>query len=440
MKKLLGVVLILICAACVVLIYAGRGARDALKESIEGKLPAGDAVKKITFSSRPKDGDSVSGGDKSVRIAKADAVAGRRKADTKAREFIAGAKSFLKFGDPGRAKTELDAVKNLWCSTALKKEARELVEKEVSLYENVFAVDPDPEDFLKIYEMRGGGMVRGWVVNRDDDTVTLKIESGGETILNEADIGHVTLVKEEERREEIMNQYAARKNSIVDADALAHYDLAVFCRKKGMDDLVIEHLETALRIDSDVYKAVGDKGAKKLYLMAVWFGSMGKKDKAGEYERKLREKFPSSKYITMIEEEAARIIEEKAIAKQREEQRKKEAAAIAALDKELRGYKTSGNKTSTKETSAKKTTTASSWEAKGDEFYEEGLEHSRKSMPFMATREFSKENKLALKAFESALKSYRKAKKDGSATARIEDKIVAVNSMKYGCLKMSRVE
>ena len=85
------------------------------------------------------------------------------------------------------------------------------------------------------------------------------------------------------------------------------------------------------------------------------------------------------------------------------------------------------------------TPSLSKWETEGDKAYNVGIAHYRKSMPLMGTRKFDKENKLAMDAFDKAVKCYKKAQKEGKASSRIDTKITDANSLKYGCFKMARV-
>ena len=60
-------------------------------------------------------------------------------------------------------------------------------------------------------------------------------------------------------------------------------------------------------------------------------------------------------------------------------------------------------------------------------------------MPLIGTSKFNKVNKEAMNAFDKAVETYQKAKKQGKGSARIDKKIVQANSLKYGCFKMARV-
>lgn len=427
MKNLLVFILILIAAACVALLLTGKKVKDIVPESVIDDLSGTPAVrtirspsaeKAVSSSETTREGTKTGGS----RIASADTTdvgsAANRKIDAKARELIAGTRRFLSLGDPQNAKGELEAVEGLSCSAEIKKEAETIAEKVLPLYEHLFAMKSEPIEGFRIYELRGGGKVRGWVADQTGGAVTLKLEGGGEATLPKSSIGHITIVDPDKRCEELMGKYLKKKGRLSKGDAMAHHDLAVFCRKRGMDDLAIKHLQTALEIDENVYDSVGDKGAKKLYLMTVWFGSMGEKEREKEFEDKLKERFPSSKYVAMLNEEVP--------------------------------YSTPPKRTAqppTKETvtpsTTKRTPTPSSslsnWEAEGDKAYNIGVKHYRKSMPLMGTRGFNRENKLAMDAFDKAVKYYKKAKKEGKTSSRIDTKTTNANSLKYGCFKMARV-
>ena len=148
--------------------------------------------------------------------------------------------------------------------------------------------------------------------------------------------------------------------------------------------------------------------------MAVWFGSMREKGRKKEFEKKLGDRFPSSKYVAMLKEEATRPVPQKKIptsSPRPPAPPPRTPAPLSSLD----------------------------LEGKGDKSYDTGLEHYRKAMPLIGTRAFDKENKLALDAFDEAVKYYKKAKSNGKASSRINDKIADANSLKYGCFKMSCV-
>ena len=241
----------------------------------------------------------------------------------------------------------------------------------------------------------------------------------------------------DKRCEELREKYLKKKDRLPKGDAMAHHDLAVFCRKRGMDDLALEHLQAALELDENIYESVGDKGAKKLYLMTVWFGGMGEKERGKEFEDKLKERFPSSKYVAMLNGEVISSVPPKRTA-----QPPTENTVTPSTTK--RTVTSSTTKRTVELSTTERTFTPSGspseWEAEGDKAYHTGVKHYRKSMPMMGTRGFNKENKLAMDAFEKAVNYYKKAKNAGKAGSRIDTKITDANSLRYGCFKMARVQ
>jgi tetratricopeptide (TPR) repeat protein len=439
MKGFLVFVFILIVAALAFLVYTGIDGEKALKETAGIGGPAGDAEKKVTFFEPEKKKVAPVNADLALKERMAEAkkkeaedAAARKETDKKAAAQIASARHFLAKGDVEQVKLALADVKEMKCSAELAEQARSVEAKEVPLFERILAIEPEPLEGMRIYEFKSGGRVRGWVLDEDPQKVTLKLENGQAKVYK-TDVAQTIIVKREDRLAQIMSEYDARKLPVAANDPIGQYGLAQFCRERGLTERSLDHLANALDADPDAYSAVIDKEARKLFLLAVWFGSMEEEGKKSDYEKKLQKEYPDSRYVAALTEE------EDAWEKEKEEieRRKREAAAEAKRRRE-EAKRREETEPTTERAVVQPDAEPGSWEEKGDQYNKEGLAIYRKAMPVIGTSKFDAYNKKALDAFTKAVDAYEKAIRQGGG-ASVEQKMVKANSLRYGCFKMSRV-
>jgi tetratricopeptide (TPR) repeat protein len=471
MKKVLILVLVAVGLGVSVLIYTGRSMSDVLplsfltkllpsrseKQREELKGPSvqkfsltdknGKAAKPVISPDIPKPvEDSGKSSLEGTQVAMIDtgrdgAGSATANPEEEAARLLREARQLLKQGKTGEAKVKLNHVQDLRCRDEHKREAEKLANKAVPLFGKVFEMESEPMEGAKTFKLDGGGEIHGWIAREDARNVTVKMEDGGQVVLQREDISKTVSLTSTERRAKMTVAYVDKKDKVDQKDALGHYDLAEFCRKKGLNKEAGNHLEKAFNLDNDVRKSVRNREAKNLYLLAVYFGSLGKTGKEKEYEAKLKNTYPESQYLAMIGEE----VKMPEPTPSRTPERKTNTGEVpVATGKPPKTYNTSSSTPRTTAPTPMSHTMSGSggnYESQANKHYQEGLRLYRQSLPLLksGSRSFDSVNKRAMQAFQKAVDYYQKAKSSGQASANIDAKMAQANSLKYGCYKMARV-
>jgi tetratricopeptide (TPR) repeat protein len=477
MKRVMILVLVVLGVGVCGLIYTGRSISDVLPLSfLRSALPSrsknqreelrGPTVQKFSLEDRsrkptkpavspdipkPVDGKtgSAAGGTQVAMVDHAADPANTSAANPKeeADRLLKEAKKLLREGKTGEAKVKLRHVQGLRCGQDQKREAQKLADKAVPLFGSVFEIDAEPMEGAKTYKLYGGGEIHGWIAKEDARTVTVRMEDGGQVMLARENISRTIAHTSTERLAKVTVQYLDKKKKVEKSDALGQYDLATFCRQKGLNKEAANHLESAFELDNDVRKAVRNREAKNLYMLAVYFGSLGKAGKEKEYEAKLKNSYPESQYLAMLGEEM-KMPERKPVAS---EAAKKQPKSTVPKEVPVATGKPPKKYHSTPKTTPRTPAptpmnhsmggSGGTYETQANKHYQAGLKLYRKSLPLLksGSRSFDGVNKRAMNEFQKAVDYYQKAKSSGQASANIDAKMAQANSLKYGCYKMARV-
>ncbi len=481
MKRFMILVLVAVGLGVSVLIYTGRSVSDVLPLSFLRKLlPSrsakqreelkGPSVQKFSLADKnqkfqkpaispdipkPVDDKSASSGE-GTQVAMIDNTgdsSGNAAVNPReeAKRLLEEAKKLLKEGKTGQANVKLKHVQDLRCDDEQKREAEKLANKAVPLFGKVFGLESEPMDGAKTFNLDGGGEIHGWIAKEDARSVTVKLEDGGQVVLQREDISRTVSLTSTERRAKVTVEYLDKKEKVEKNDALGNYDLAEFCRKRGLNEEAGNHLEKAFELNNDVRQSVRDREAKNLYMLAVYFGSLGKGGKEKEYEAKLKSSYPDSRYLAMIGEEVKMPEPEPVAPKAKKKTEKntgsKEVPVATGKPPKKHGSTPKVDTTNTTPRTSpppiphSMSGASGTYEAQANKHYQEGLNLYRQSLPLLksGSRSFDGVNKRAMNEFQKAVDCYQKAKSSGKASSNIDAKMAQANSLKYGCYKMARV-